>query len=147
MSRNDDDRSNPIMRAFSKFLERGDVSKPKEQTRDARPVPATRTTAAPAAAVARATGATTTATSRSTAPGTLASGATQRATGSSTGPAAPRRTYTVQKGDSLSKIAQQTYGRADRWQAIFDANRDQIDDPDLIHPGQTLVLPDLPKLH
>lgn len=146
MNRNDDDRSNPIKRAFSKFLERGDVSKPKEPTRGTRTVQAARPTAAPAAG-ARATGATTTTSTPSQASGTLAGGAAPRAAGASTGATAPRRTYTVQKGDSLSKIAQQTYGRADRWQAIFDANRDQIDDPDLIHPGQTLVLPDLPKLH
>lgn len=51
------------------------------------------------------------------------------------------QTYTVQKGDTLSHIAQQQYGKASRWQAIFEANRDQIDNPDLIHPGQVLKLP------
>lgn len=50
-------------------------------------------------------------------------------------------TYTVQKGDTLSAIAQQHYGKASRWHAIFDANRDQLDDPDLIRPGQVLKLP------
>jgi len=50
-------------------------------------------------------------------------------------------TYTVRKGDTLSAIAQQHYGKASRWHAIFEANRDQIDDPDLIHPGQVLKLP------
>ena len=51
------------------------------------------------------------------------------------------RTYTVEKGDSLSKIAQRLLGDANRWREIFDANRDQIRDPDLIHPGQVLKLP------
>jgi nucleoid-associated protein YgaU len=50
-------------------------------------------------------------------------------------------TYTVRKGDTLSAIAQQHYGKASRWHAIFEANRDQIDDPDLISPGQVLKLP------
>jgi nucleoid-associated protein YgaU len=49
--------------------------------------------------------------------------------------------YTVQKGDSLSKIAQQQYGDGKKWRAIFEANRDQISNPDLIHPGQVLTIP------
>ena len=49
--------------------------------------------------------------------------------------------YTVQKGDTLSHIAKHHYGKASHWHAIFDANRDQLDDPDLIRPGQVLVLP------
>ena len=52
-------------------------------------------------------------------------------------------THTVQKGDSLSKIAQQQYGDGKRWKAIFEANRDQITNPDLIHPGQVLKIPSL----
>lgn len=51
------------------------------------------------------------------------------------------QTYTVQTGDTLSHIAQKHYGKASRWHAIFEANRDQIDNPDLIHPGQVLKLP------
>ena len=50
-------------------------------------------------------------------------------------------TYTVRKGDTLTAIAQQHYGKASRWRAIFEANRDQIRDPDLIQPGQILKLP------
>jgi nucleoid-associated protein YgaU len=50
-------------------------------------------------------------------------------------------TYTVQKGDSLSKIAKQELGDANAWQKIFEANRDVLDDPDKIFPGQTLKLP------
>ena len=55
------------------------------------------------------------------------------------GPAA--QTYTVAKGDSLSKIAKHFYGNANRWRPIFDANRDQLDDPDRIKPGQVLKIP------
>lgn len=51
------------------------------------------------------------------------------------------RTYTVVKGDSLSAIAKREYGDANKWHAIYEANRDTIKDPDLIHPGQTLRLP------
>ena len=51
------------------------------------------------------------------------------------------RTYTVVAGDSLSKIAQRELGDASRWRAIYDANRDTIKDPDLIHPGQVLKMP------
>ncbi|MEZ5347178.1 MAG: LysM domain-containing protein [Pyrinomonadaceae bacterium] len=47
-------------------------------------------------------------------------------------------TYTVQSGDSLSKIGAK-YGIS--WQSIFEANRDKLDNPDLIHPGQELVIP------
>jgi nucleoid-associated protein YgaU len=59
---------------------------------------------------------------------------------SSTAPAAAQ-TYTVAKGDTLSKIAKQFYGNANRWHEIFDANRDQISNPDLIRPGQVLKIP------
>lgn len=58
----------------------------------------------------------------------------------STAPAAAQ-TYTVAKGDTLSKIAKQFYGNANRWHDIFDANRDQISNPDLIRPGQVLKIP------
>lgn len=56
-------------------------------------------------------------------------------------PAGTENTYTVKKGDTLSKIAKEHYGEADQWHKIFEANRDQIQDPDLIHPGQKLRLP------
>lgn len=49
--------------------------------------------------------------------------------------------YTVKSGDTLSSIAQQFYGDADKSRTIFQANRDQIDDPDLIFPGQVLRIP------
>ena len=52
-----------------------------------------------------------------------------------------QQTYVVQKGDSLSHIAKQFYGKAGHWHGIFDANRDQLDDPDKIFPGQVLKIP------
>jgi nucleoid-associated protein YgaU len=50
-------------------------------------------------------------------------------------------TYTVQKGDSLWKIAERHYGDGSQWRRIYEANRDQIKDPDLIHPGQIFAIP------
>jgi len=58
----------------------------------------------------------------------------------STAPSAAQ-TYTVNKGDTLSKIAKEFYGSANRWHEIYDANRDQISNPDLIKPGQVLKIP------
>lgn len=52
--------------------------------------------------------------------------------------------HTVQAGDTLSHIAKQVYGDANAWDAIFQANRDQIEDPDLIRPGQVLKIPSRP---
>ncbi len=60
--------------------------------------------------------------------------------GSSTAPSA-QRTYTVQKGDSLSKIAKREYGDAKQWKRIFEANKDRIKNPDVIQPGWVLTLP------
>ena len=61
---------------------------------------------------------------------------------SSTAPSpTTERTYTVKKGDSLSKIAKREYGDAQQWRRIFEANRNLIDNPDLIYPGQVLRLP------
>lgn len=64
--------------------------------------------------------------------------------GSSTAPSntEPAKTYTVKKGDSLSKIAKSVYGDAQQWRKIHEANRDIIDNPDLIYPGQVLKLPE-----
>jgi nucleoid-associated protein YgaU len=59
---------------------------------------------------------------------------------SSAAPAAAQ-TYTVKSGDSLSKIARHLYGDANSWHKIYDANRDKITNPDLIHPGQVLTIP------
>ncbi len=61
---------------------------------------------------------------------------------SATPKAAAEQVYTVAAGDSLSKIAKRVYGDAKQWRRIFEANRDQIENPDLIHPGQKLVIPE-----
>jgi len=66
--------------------------------------------------------------------------------GSSTAPSPPpaaetEMAYRVAPGDSLSKIAQQIYGDANKWRRIYEANTDQIKNPDLIHPGQILKIP------
>jgi nucleoid-associated protein YgaU len=67
---------------------------------------------------------------------------TEEITGGSGGTGGAGETiYTVAKGDTLSHIAKEHYGKASKWHAIFDANRDQIDDPDKIFPGQVLKLP------
>jgi nucleoid-associated protein YgaU len=49
--------------------------------------------------------------------------------------------YVVQSGDSLSKIAQKYYGDAALYTKIFEANRDQLKDPNKISPGQKLRIP------
>ena len=51
------------------------------------------------------------------------------------------RTYTVKPGDTLSKIAKEMYGNPNQYQKIFDANRDQLRDPNQIRPGQQLKIP------
>ncbi|HYE97168.1 MAG TPA: peptidoglycan-binding protein LysM [Rubricoccaceae bacterium] len=66
-----------------------------------------------------------------------------------TGPSAEKATrgeaastfYTIQAGDTLSKIAQRHFGDANRYDEIFEANREVIKDPDLIYPGQQIRLP------
>lgn len=51
--------------------------------------------------------------------------------------------YTVQSGDSLSKIAKAHYGNAMKYMAIFEANQPMLKDVDLIYPGQVLRIPPL----
>jgi nucleoid-associated protein YgaU len=51
------------------------------------------------------------------------------------------QTYIVQKGDTLSKIAEEYYGDAKLYPKIFEANRDILKDPDKIRPGQKLRIP------
>ena len=59
------------------------------------------------------------------------------------GPAAApaAKTYTVKSGDTLSAIAKSQLGSAGDYMKIFDANRDQLSDPDKIKPGQVLRIP------
>ena len=57
------------------------------------------------------------------------------------GAAAAGRTYTVKAGDTLSAIAKEHLGSANAYMKIFEANRDQLTDPDKIKPGQVLKIP------
>jgi nucleoid-associated protein YgaU len=57
------------------------------------------------------------------------------------------RSYTVQKtrpAESLWRISskKEVYGKGSKWTKIYDANRDKIKNPDLIFPGQELVIPE-----
>ena len=55
--------------------------------------------------------------------------------------AAAAKTYTVKSGDTLSAIAKSQLGSAGDYMKIFEANRDQLSDPDKIKPGQVLKIP------
>jgi nucleoid-associated protein YgaU len=55
--------------------------------------------------------------------------------------AASATSYTVKPGDTLSKIAREQLGDANAYMEIFNANRDQLSDPDRIKPGQVLKIP------
>ena len=70
------------------------------------------------------------------APRTAAAPASTRHVGAAAG-----RTYTVQPGDTLSKIAKEHLGNANAYMKIFEANKDQLTDPDKIKPGQVLQIP------
>jgi nucleoid-associated protein YgaU len=60
---------------------------------------------------------------------------------SGAGTATAAKTYTVKAGDTLSKIAKEHLGDANAYMNIFNANKDQLSDPDKIKPGQVLKLP------
>lgn len=66
-----------------------------------------------------------------------------KSTGAPAGAAAPQTvtTYTVKAGDTLSKIAKETLGNSNLYMELFNANRDQLQDPDKIKPGQVLKIP------
>jgi nucleoid-associated protein YgaU len=51
--------------------------------------------------------------------------------------------YTIQRGDTLWKIAKQYYGNGSKYPLIFEANREVIKNPDLIYPGQVVRIPKL----
>lgn len=51
--------------------------------------------------------------------------------------------HTVESGESLSKIAKHYYKDPMKYNAIFEANRNILNNPDVIHPGQELVIPNL----
>ncbi len=57
-------------------------------------------------------------------------------------PKAPKVTYyTVESGDTLSKIAERHYGDPQKYKELFEANREVIQDPDKIYPGQKIRIP------
>ena len=58
-----------------------------------------------------------------------------------TAPVSSMKTYTVKKGDTLSKISKEFLGDANDYMRIFNANTDQLTDPDMIKPGQVLKIP------
>lgn len=62
--------------------------------------------------------------------------------GSSSTASTGEKTYIVKSGDNLSKIAKQFYGDPAKWKKIHAANADKIPNPDLIHPGLKLTIPD-----
>lgn len=68
-------------------------------------------------------------------------GGESESTGGAAGGTKNTNTYTVQSGDTLSKIAKEHYGDANRYMEIFEANREQLSDPDKIKPGQELIIP------
>ena len=51
--------------------------------------------------------------------------------------------HTVESGESLSKIAKHYYKDPMKYNAIFEAKRDKLKNPDMIHPGQELVIPNI----
>jgi len=51
--------------------------------------------------------------------------------------------HTVKSGDSLSKIAKEVYGSANKYMVIFEANKPMLSDPNKIYPGQVLRIPKL----
>ncbi|WJS04807.1 peptidoglycan-binding protein LysM [Roseibium aggregatum] len=51
--------------------------------------------------------------------------------------------HTVVKGDTLWKVAEAAYGNGAKYQAIFEANKPMLSDPDKIYPGQVLRIPAL----
>jgi nucleoid-associated protein YgaU len=67
--------------------------------------------------------------------------AAQRAPTTASGGAMPTISYTVQPGDTLSAIAKKFLGNANEYMDIFNANKDQLSDPDKIKPGQVLKIP------
>lgn len=58
-------------------------------------------------------------------------------------PAPEAALYTVNSGDTLSKIAKEQYGNAGKYMTIFNANKPMLKDPDKIYPGQVLRIPPL----
>lgn len=53
--------------------------------------------------------------------------------------------HTVERGDTLGKIAEEHYGLANKYMVIFEANKPMLSEPDKIYPGQVLRIPPLEK--
>ena len=62
--------------------------------------------------------------------------------GASVGAGQGQRRYTVQSGDTLSKISRQYYGDPNQFMKIFNANRSTLNDPNAIRTGQELIIPE-----
>ena len=73
--------------------------------------------------------------------GITVSGAQTAGTTTTAAPAKRSTYYTIQSGDTLSKIAQAHYGDSGEYNKIFEANREVIGDPDKIYPGQQIRIP------
>jgi nucleoid-associated protein YgaU len=74
---------------------------------------------------------------------TAAAPAALPAAASLAAPAPQEKKHVVQKGESLSLIAKQYYGDVHKWKQIYEANKAIVgDNPDLLKPGQELVIPD-----
>jgi len=67
--------------------------------------------------------------------------ASSTSTAAPSGTAPSSKSYTVKSGDTLSRIAKDHLGNAAEYMKIFNLNKDQLSDPDLIKPGQVLRLP------
>lgn len=74
-------------------------------------------------------------------PGAQASPSQTQSTPQPTPAKAAMKTYTVKSGDTLSEIAKRELGSANKYMEIFNANKDQLTDPDKIKPGQVLKIP------
>lgn len=56
-------------------------------------------------------------------------------------PEKSHKVYAVKKGDNLSSIAKSKYGKESQWTKIYDANKDKVKNPNLVYPGQKLIIP------
>jgi LysM repeat protein len=64
-----------------------------------------------------------------------------------TRPAQQSHTYTVQSGDTLSKISKDVYGKTGDWPWLYHVNASELKDPNLIYPGEKLNVPSDPPAH
>lgn len=64
---------------------------------------------------------------------------TSKTPGKETG--SPQETYMVEEGDTLQKISKKFYGTTRQWKKIYEANKEVLKSPDMIKPGQRLLIP------